>query len=77
MPTDRKILIGLDEILKHLSVSKPTFKLLLEAGLPAAFFNRRWYAHVDHLDDFFKKLTHPHSQFVKHRATAQIDEDPE
>jgi len=54
---DNKILNGRGEIEQYLNVSKRVFYQFLEMGLPARVINKRWYAHKDNVDEFFKKLT--------------------
>jgi len=53
----KKILIGCEQIMAHIGVSRPLFYDFLKKGMPARLINNRWYAHVDNLDNFFKKIT--------------------
>lgn len=43
--------------MSYIGVSRPLFYDFLKKGMPARLINNRWYAHVDNLDDFFKKIT--------------------
>ena len=54
---DGKLLIGVQAILDYLQISEPTFRKFVGMGLPAVVIDRRWYAHTDNLDAFFKKIT--------------------
>ncbi len=56
-----RTLIGLVDILNYMQIGKPMFYQFVEMGLPARVINKRWYAHKDNIDDFFKKVT-------RHRA---------
>ena len=42
--------------------SKPLFYDFVKRGMPARLINGRWFAHVDNLDDFFRKITHFHEK---------------
>lgn len=57
MKSCTKVLIGLNEILEYMQISKPLFYQFLEMGLPARPINNRWYAHKDNIDEFFKSVT--------------------
>jgi hypothetical protein len=59
MAQGRKVLIGLDEIMEFLKISRPTFYKFLKLGMPARLVNKRWYAHEDNINDFFKRFTIP------------------
>jgi hypothetical protein len=52
-----KILIGLNDILGYIQISKPMFYQFIEMGLPARVINNRWYAHKDNIDQFFMQYT--------------------
>jgi len=51
------VLIGLNEILSYLRISKPTFYKFIGLGMPAAVIDNRWYAHTDNLDAWFRRAT--------------------
>ena len=53
----KKILIGMDEIMTYLNISRPTFEKFIHLGLPARVIDNRWYAHTDNLDLYFQKIT--------------------
>lgn len=53
-----KTLIGLKMICEYLEITKPTFYQFVQMGLPARIVNKRWYAHKENIDAFFKHLTH-------------------
>ena len=53
----RRLLIGRDEIIEYLSISKGLFYNFVEMGLPAVVIKNRWYAHKDNIDNFFQSLT--------------------
>ena len=63
-----KILIGLDSILKHLQLSEPTFKKFITMGMPAVVISGRWYAHVDNLDDYFRRITKFRQDYIPGEA---------
>lgn len=52
-----KVLSGLDQIIEYIGISKPTFYQLVKMGMPARLVNKRWYAHKDNINDFFKRFT--------------------
>lgn len=53
-----KILIGKDAIMDYIRISSvELFKEWVEAGLPAVLKKRRWYAHADNIDEYFRKIT--------------------
>jgi len=52
-----RILIGLNDILDYIKISKPMFYQFIEMGLPARVINNRWYAHKDNIDEFFRQYT--------------------
>jgi len=52
-----KTLIGLNSILEYMDISRPMFIQFIEMGLPARIINKRWYAHKENIDDFFKAIT--------------------
>lgn len=54
---DKKVLIGLAAITADLEMSVPTFKGLVEEGLPATIIKGKWYAHKDNLDEYFRRRT--------------------
>lgn len=53
----RKLLIGKNEILDYLKISKQVWPKFVEMGLPVVVINQRFYAHTDNIDDFFRKVT--------------------
>ena len=63
-----KTLIGLKQILEYLDVSEPTFKTFIEWGMPARVINRRWYAHKDNIDEFFRLITQHREKEIPHDA---------
>jgi len=52
-----KLLITAGSIMQYLDISRPTFYKWLKKGMPATLIEKRWYAHQDNLDEFFKKMT--------------------
>lgn len=52
-----KVLITKKAIMEHLGINADTFSYWIENGMPAVVENRRWYAHTDNLDEFFKVRT--------------------
>jgi predicted DNA-binding transcriptional regulator AlpA len=52
-----KTLIGIGAICEYLDMSKPTLYSFIEMGMPARIVNKRWYAHKDNIDEWFKQLT--------------------
>lgn len=65
--TSKKLLIGAKVISAYLNISKPTFYKFVREGftlpggkrirLPATVIDKKWYAHADNLDEFFKLVT--------------------
>ena len=53
----KKILIGREEIISYIGVSRQLFYDFISKGMPARIINNRWYAHTDNLDNYFKKIT--------------------
>lgn len=51
------LLIGINQIVAYIGVSKPTFYRLARKGLPANLIDGTWYAHKDNLDNYFKIIT--------------------
>ena len=52
-----KLLIGSQQIMTYLGISKNTFYKFLKLGLPAIVVDNRWYAWSDNLDEYFKTIT--------------------
>ena len=52
-----KLLSGKYAILKHLGISDYLFGQFLQRGLPAIRINKRWFSHVDNLDQYFRQNT--------------------
>ncbi|MFA5056839.1 MAG: hypothetical protein WC485_01885 [Opitutaceae bacterium] len=52
-----RLLIGKKDITDYLRVGDPMFYELIKIGLPARVINRRWFAHTDNIDLFFKQIT--------------------
>lgn len=52
-----KLLIGRKSITEYLQIGDPMFYELVKIGLPARVINRRWFAHTDNVDLFFKQIT--------------------
>lgn len=55
--TNTKVLIGRQEIMDWLKISKHAFGQFIQMGMPALILNGRYYAHKDNLDDFFREIT--------------------
>lgn len=63
----KKLLIGAKAIAGYLTISKPTFYKFVREGftlpdgkrirLPVTVIDKKWYAHADNLDEFFKIVT--------------------
>lgn len=54
---DCGLLVGQQQILDYLGVSRPTFVEFIKLGMPAISMGGRWYAHQKNLDDYFLALT--------------------
>lgn len=54
---NKKILVGVKQIVGYLEMSPPTFYKLLKKGLPANLIDGKWYAHKENLDEYFKLVT--------------------
>jgi hypothetical protein len=52
-----RLLIGKKDIFDYLRVGDQMFYELIKIGLPARVINRRWFAHTDNIDMFFKQIT--------------------
>lgn len=64
-----RLLIGKKDITEYLRIGDPMFYEFVKMGLPARVINRRWYAHKDNIDLFFKQITI--------RGTGEMGEDAE
>ena len=52
-----KILIGKQAIMDYLQVSENTFLKFVRRGLPVRVIDKRYYAHQDNIDCYFRNLT--------------------
>lgn len=52
-----KVLKSRDEIREHYGLSRTAFDKFISMGMPARIIDGKWYAHVDNIDQFFKKIT--------------------
>lgn len=58
MQTNKKILIGQNEIMDYIGIkAEKLFYNFIRSGMPAKKINDRWYAHGENLDEYFKRLT--------------------
>lgn len=64
-----KLLIGSQQIMTYLQVSKTTFYKFIKLGMPAIVIDGRWYAHAENLDEYLKAVTR--------KCTKDIPEDAE
>lgn len=56
--SSNKILTSKQEIMTYLGdCSDYLFKKYISLGMPARYADKRWIAHVDNLEDWFKKYT--------------------
>jgi hypothetical protein len=62
-----KLLVGSQQIMTYLQVSKTTFYKFVKMGMPAVIIDNRWYAYSENLDDYMKALTR--------RQTKEIPDD--
>jgi len=53
----QKVLIGKEEIMEYLNVSKILFSKFVKAGMPVLYMDGRFYAHSENLDEYFKGIT--------------------
>ena len=73
-----KILIGKEAIRQYLTkpdgspVAWETVQRYMRWGMPAIYRGRVWYAHADHIDEFFKQIT-----FHRPDGTEQGDAEDE
>jgi len=68
---DKKMLSGIGEIIAYLECTKPTFYEFIRIGLPARLHRKKWYAHKDNIDDFFRRFT------IADNRNLEIPEDAE
>lgn len=55
---EKKILIGQKAIMDYIGIqSIDLFKHFVRSGLPAKIIKRRWYAHKDNVETYFKNIT--------------------
>lgn len=66
--TKSKLLVGIDQISEYLQISRNTFYEFVGSGMPARVINRRWYAHSDNLDEFFRGLTRHREKMIDEEA---------
>lgn len=52
-----RLLVGVDQIIEYVGVTRPTFYEFVKIGMPAVSINGRWYAYCDNIDDYFRLLT--------------------
>jgi hypothetical protein len=54
----KKVLIGRQSIMDYVGIQSPSvFYDFVKKGMPARVINKRWYAHVDNVSDFFRVST--------------------
>ncbi len=66
--TDRpasKLLIGMEAITGYLKISRPLFERFVKNGMPVLRIESRWYAHMDNLDDYFRRITRVDSRRIE------------
>jgi hypothetical protein len=51
------LLVGINQIITYIGVSKPTFYRLAKRGLPANIIDGTWYAHKENIDNYFRIIT--------------------
>ena len=54
---NEKVLKTAQAIMEHYEMSWPAFKRFVEMGMPVRMIDGKYYAHVDNIDRFFKKIT--------------------
>ncbi|MCU0589870.1 MAG: hypothetical protein MUC33_01400 [Desulfobacterales bacterium] len=52
-----RLLVGKKAITDYLGVGDSLFYELINAGMLARAFNKRWMAHTDNIDDFLRRFT--------------------
>lgn len=52
-----RLLIGKERIREYLGIGEPAFYDFIKMGMPAQVISKRWYAHSDNIDEFFKHIT--------------------
>lgn len=52
---ESKVLIGREKICQYLGIGKEAFYKLIRDGMPAKKRGDRWVAHVDLVEEYFKK----------------------
>ena len=53
----KSILGSRQEIMDFIGASEYLFKKYITRGMPAKYHEKRWVAHTDNIDAFFKKYT--------------------
>ena len=54
--------------MSYIGVSRPLFYEFIKKGMPACLISNRWYAHIDNLDNYFKKITFPREKNIPEDA---------
>jgi len=52
-----KILKGIKEIAAALDISPPTVMNLIKKGMPAIQINGVWYAHIENIEEWFRRVS--------------------
>jgi len=61
---NNRLLKSSQEIMEAYDLSRPAFQKFIGLGLPARRIDGKWYAHMDNIDDFFRKLTRVSTRIV-------------
>ena len=52
-----EFLIGKGDLIRVLDIGEAVFRVLIEAGMPGRFHNKRWYFHLDNVNTWLRQWT--------------------
>jgi len=73
MNQSKKLLTSKEEIKQYIGgASNHLFKKYVAQGMPARYEDKRWIAHADNIDEFFRQYT----KVSMRKMLSKIPEDP-
>ena len=58
----KKVLTSRQEIMDYLGMSRAMYLKFVKAGMPVLYLDGRCYAHVDNIDEWFRRNTQVNSK---------------
>lgn len=52
-----EFMVGQGDLMKALGIGDAVFNILIEAGMPGRFYNKRWYFHLENVNAWLKQWT--------------------